>query len=82
MNEEVTKSLSPFELHLSKIFTKIEIRGKRGRKVLLLMTKAVEKGIDILIQLRADVGVSEGNPYIFPCIGNGSLKNIRWADAI
>lgn len=80
INEEV--SLSPLELQLYKSFTKIDIRGKRGRKVPLLLTKGMEKGINLLIKLRGGVGVKEENRYVFAVLGNGSLKNIRGPDAI
>ena len=82
INEEVKKSLSPFELRLCKSFTKIDIRGKRGRKVPLLLTKEMENGIKLLIKLRDDVGVKAENKYVFAVLGNGSLKNIRGPDAI
>ena len=82
INEEVRKSLSPFELQLCNSFIKIDIPGKRGRKVPLLFTKKMENGIKLLIKLRADVGVKPENKYVFAVLGYGSLKNIRGPDAI
>ena len=82
INEEVKKSLSAFEVQLCRSFTKIDVRGKRGRKVALLLTKEVESGINLMIKMKSDVGVHVENPYVFPAIGNGSVQNTRGPDAI
>ena len=82
INEEVKDSLSQFELKLYKSFKRIELCGKRGRKVPLLLTKEMENGIKLLISLRKEVGTNPENPFGFSVIGNGSDKNIRGPDAI
>ena len=63
INEEV-KSLSPFELKLCQSFLKIDIRGKRGRKVPLLLNKQVVNEVELLITLRDYVGVASDNKYV------------------
>ena len=82
INDEVKESLSQFELKLCKSFKRIELRGKRGRKVPLLLTKEMENGMKLLISLRKEVGTNPENPFVFPVIGNGSVKNVRGPDAI
>jgi len=82
VNEEVKASLSSFERRLCLSFKRVEVRGKRGRRVPILLTREVENAINLLIKLRKDVGVNPDNPFIFPVTGNGSVKNIRGSDAI
>ena len=82
MNDEVRKSLSAFELKLCNSFQRVELRGKRGRKVPLLITREAEKAIKLIIELRSIVGVSSDNRYVFSVPTSGSLKNIRGPDAM
>lgn len=55
----------------------VEIKGKRGRKVPILLTKDVKKAIDVLVEKRSEVGVNPDNPYLFAATGNGSLGHLR-----
>lgn len=43
----------------------VDIRGKRGRKVPILLTDEVKTAIDLLNKTREQVGVSNTNPYVF-----------------
>lgn len=43
----------------------VEIRGKRGRKVPVILTPEVKDSIDLLIKTRKAVGIPDENPYIF-----------------
>ena len=81
MNEEVKASLSPFERKLCSTLKRIEIRGKKGRKVPLIFTQDVDNAIGVIINLRKAVGVSDKNPYVF-AVPLGSVKYIRGPDAI
>ena len=65
LNKDVYNSLSPLEQKLSRKLTRIEILGKRGRKVLVLLTDKMKSSLDIFIQHRDRVGVPAGNPYVF-----------------
>jgi len=60
----------------------VEIKGKRGRKVPVLLTKEVRKAIDILVEKRSEVGVNPDNPYLFAAPGNGSLGHLRPGECI
>lgn len=55
----------------------VEIKGKRGRKVPLLLTKEVKEAIDVLVKKRTEVGINKENPYLFAATGNGSLGHLR-----
>ena len=57
----------------------VEIKGKRGRKVPLLLTKEVKEAIDVLVEKRTEVGITgnQENPYLFAATGNGSLGHLR-----
>lgn len=67
VNDEVKDSLTPFEVKLCQSFKRIELRGKQGRKVPLLLTREVENSIQLLNQHRKDVGVNLDNPLCLQC---------------
>lgn len=54
---------------IKKIFSMdlVEVIGKRNRKVPILLTPAIRKGIDLLVATREleEVGISLNNPYVF-----------------
>ena len=82
MNDEIQNSLSDFERTLCKRYKLIELRGKRGRRVPIILTKDVEKSMQLLVQLRSKVGVAATNPYVFSIPTCGSTKNVRGPDAM
>ena len=73
---------SELELKLCESLKRVELRGKRGRKVQLIITKETENDMNLLIHLRKDIGVHENNPYIFVIPTSGSFKNIHGPDAM
>ena len=66
MQEEVESSLSMFEKKLASQLSRIEIRGKRGRRVPILLTKKHRERLDCLIKHRKSVGIDKDNKYLFP----------------
>lgn len=56
----------------------VEIKGKRGRKVPLLLTEEVKQAMDVLVETRSEVGINPENPYLFATTGNGSLGEILY----
>ena len=53
-------------------------KGKRDRKVPLLLTKEVKEAIiDVLVEKRTEGGINQENPYLFAATGNGSLGHLR-----
>lgn len=79
--EEVFAGLSSFEKKLVSTLDRIEIRGKRGRKVAVLLTSRHKENIMCLLQHRSAVGVNPENNFLFArCCG--SLSSIRSCDVL
>ncbi|XP_049334435.1 uncharacterized protein LOC125801679 [Astyanax mexicanus] len=57
--------LSMYEKKLCKHFTRVEVRGKRGRKVAVLLTPEMMRNIDLLIRNRKQCHVPQDNGYLF-----------------
>ena len=66
MQEEVESSLSMFEKKLASQLSRIEIRGKRGRRVPILLTTKHRERLNCLIKHRKTVGIDKDNKYLFP----------------
>ena len=79
--EEIFSSLSPLEMELMKSMARIEMRGKKGRKVAVLVTEKHKRYIDILIKKRNESGICQGNPFLFARQGS-SRTPIRSSDVL
>ncbi|RXN37186.1 hypothetical protein ROHU_002266 [Labeo rohita] len=79
-NEDVVKSLTKLERELCSELTRLEIRGKRGKKVPVLLTKDMVESMDVLNESRSKVGIDEANPYVFARVG--ALTHIRGSDCL
>lgn len=64
INEDIYSTLSPLEKELSEMLTRIEIRGKRGKKVLVFLTERMKDSINLLVQRREEHGVPAENPCL------------------
>ena len=60
----------------------VEIRGKKGNKVPIILTKDIKESIDLLIRTRKNVGIPDKNPFVFARPTKQSLKNIRACDCL
>lgn len=80
INEDIYETLSPLEKELSKLLTRIEVRGKRGRKVPVFLTERMKESIDLLIKRRNEAGIPAENPYLFA--RPGAMTNIRGCDCL
>ncbi len=66
LNEDVMQCLTKFERDLSNEFTRIVIRGKRGRKVPVLLTREMTRGLDFLMEHRTqENSILYNNKYVF-----------------
>ncbi|XP_055082072.1 uncharacterized protein LOC129456738 isoform X1 [Periophthalmus magnuspinnatus] len=65
LHEDVAVGLTKFELKLCNHFSRVEIRGKRGRKVAVLLSPDMVNALTHLINKRKDCGVPEDNPFLF-----------------
>ncbi|XP_070210395.1 uncharacterized protein [Littorina saxatilis] len=82
-DEELVKhAFSPLEQALCKKLTRIEIPGKRGRTVPVLLTSAMKRSLELLASSREKVGINPENPYLFPRMSFNSLGHLRGSDCL
>lgn len=77
---DVQQSLGALEQNLCKIFTRIEIRGKRGRSVPVLILASTQEAIDLLTKTRQEAGIPDDNPYVFAY--SNSDNHLRGSDCL
>nr|XP_033936611.1 uncharacterized protein LOC117445218 [Pseudochaenichthys georgianus] len=64
-HEDVNWALSEVEKKLCRHFSRIVIRGKRGRPVPILLTPKMLCALELLVKYREDCGVLKDNAYMF-----------------
>lgn len=79
---DVMDSLSPWERKLCTVLQRIEIVGKRGRTVPVILLAQVKKWIDLLIETRKKVGIPEDNSFVFARVHYASMGHIRGSDCL
>ncbi|XP_057183197.1 uncharacterized protein LOC130549867 isoform X3 [Triplophysa rosa] len=57
--------LSNYEQKLCRYFERVELKGKRGRKVAVLLTPDMTNALNLLIANRKECSVPEENDYLF-----------------
>lgn len=62
---DITMALTYLENKLCQYFRRVEIRGKRGRKVPVLLTPSMQESISLLIENRSRCGIPNENPFLF-----------------
>lgn len=67
--DDLKEALSDLEKKLCEHFRRLEIRGKRGRKVPVLLTPEMQLSLDMLVSKRQECGVPTENVHLFarPC---------------
>ncbi|XP_041939777.1 uncharacterized protein LOC121700696 isoform X8 [Alosa sapidissima] len=65
LQEDVGMALSELEKKLCQHFRRLEIRGKRGRKVPVLLTPEMQRSLDLLVAKRLECGILKENGYLF-----------------
>lgn len=63
-NEDIGEALTTLEKRLCQHFERVEIRGKRGRKVPIILTPTMVQSLELLVEERSSCGVGE-NIYLF-----------------
>jgi hypothetical protein len=63
LDEDVKNSLSKFEQELCATHTRIEMKGKRGKKVAVLLIKSVQENINRILNMHSILGIN--SIYIF-----------------
>lgn len=72
--------LTAFEKELIKTHQRIEIHGKWGRHVPIILTKLMGEGLQTLLKFRSDF-IDESNPYIF-ALQSSVDSHIRATDVL
>ncbi|TKS65926.1 hypothetical protein D9C73_028178 [Collichthys lucidus] len=67
-NEDIGEALTALEKRLCQHFERVEIRGKHGRKVPIILTPAMVQSLELLVEDRSSCGVGE-NIYLFARAG-------------
>lgn len=65
VHPDISMALSELEIKLCQYFKRIEIRGKRGRKVPVHVTPSMQESINLLIENRSSCGVQNENSVLF-----------------
>jgi hypothetical protein len=60
----------------------VQVVGKRGRKVPIIMTTDTKEAIDLLNEKREEVGVARENPYAFARMNKQSTSYLSGWDCI
>ncbi|KAF5305359.1 hypothetical protein FQR65_LT18709 [Abscondita terminalis] len=81
MYPRIKNSLSVFEQKLAETLIVVEVVGKRGKKVPIILTPQTKESVDLLIELREQCGISRENPYIFARSKN-ALTHLRGHDCL
>ncbi|CAM4736206.1 unnamed protein product [Leuciscus chuanchicus] len=65
LHEDVARGLSKTEQKLCNYFSRIEIMGKKGRKVAVLLTPSVVNALSLLASRSTECGVCATNVFLF-----------------
>ncbi|XP_075997613.1 uncharacterized protein LOC142991389 isoform X2 [Genypterus blacodes] len=78
-NEDIGEALTVLEKKLCQHFQRVEIRGKRGGKVPLILTPTMVQSLELLVEERSSCGIGE-NIYLFA--RPGFETRLRGSDCI
>ena len=72
------------EIHIFTLFRLdlVEVTGKRGRTVPIILTPEVRESIDLLNSNRIAIGLPVANPYVFARVNKQSLSYARGCDCL
>ena len=74
--------LTDLEKHLCKMFKVVEIVGKRGRTVPVLLSNEAKTWLNALVAKRIQAGVAQDNVYLFARSCYGGMSHIRGSDCL
>ena len=81
-NKDILEGLTKFEKALCENLTRIEITGKRGRLVPVILTDSMKASMDVLMEKREKASISNDNPYFFARTNNLSISHMRGSDSL
>jgi len=79
-DSDIHAQLSEVEHTLCRVLTRIEIPGKRGNFVPILLTHKFRQAVDLLLEKRHVVNVAQMNDFVFA--RPNSLSHIRGSDVL
>lgn len=79
--EDALFDLTNLAKKLCSSLEKVDIVGKRGRTVPILLTNKVKMSVNVLLETRDVIGVRSDNPYVFARVNN-STDHIRGCDVL
>lgn len=65
LNDDISTGLTEVEKRLCEQFTRVELKGKKGRKVAVILTPDMTANLSLLIRKREECEVIESNNYLF-----------------
>ncbi|KAK7877383.1 hypothetical protein WMY93_031899, partial [Mugilogobius chulae] len=65
LHEVISYGLTELEQNLCNYFSRVELMGKRGRKVAILLPPNVVDALSLLVEKREKCEVSPSNPFLF-----------------
>ncbi|XP_029685193.1 uncharacterized protein [Takifugu rubripes] len=65
LHDDVAICLTPFEKKMCEYFTRVEIRGKRGRMVPVLLKPSMVMAMELLVEMRELCHVPSDNVFMF-----------------
>ncbi|XP_056129347.1 uncharacterized protein LOC130106989 [Lampris incognitus] len=80
VNLGIYEMLSPLEKELCSKLSRLELPGKNGRKIPILLPDRTKASIDLLIEKREAVGIPADNPFLFA--RPGAETPIRGCDCL
>ncbi|XP_054865957.1 uncharacterized protein LOC118470098 isoform X2 [Amphiprion ocellaris] len=82
LHVDIAAGLSQFEQTLARHFSRVEIMGKRGRKVTVLLNPEVLTAATLLVDKRDTCNVHKDNPFLFGRPQCSSTSHYRGQDCI
>lgn len=82
LHEDIAAGLTQFEQKLAKHFSRVEIIGKRGRKVAVLLNPEVLSAAALIVDKRDACNVHKDNPFLFGRPQCPSTSHYRGQDCI
>ncbi|KAI5608167.1 hypothetical protein C0J50_9569 [Silurus asotus] len=80
LNKDIAICLSEFERKLCLHFIRVEIRGKRGRNVPVILKPSMVSAMELLNETREVCGVPDENPFMFA--RSGAMSAYRGGECI
>lgn len=79
ITEEIESTLTKFEAHMASTVHRVEVRGKRGKKVPIFLNKKMKSHVDLVLQLKEELQIE--SQFVFstsfvPLRGNDCIRKV------